>query len=267
LDKLKWYLIKWVGSKVPTWIPETDFLQIDCKKEFHKYEANRNNLSLQKKAYIYCRTSRRNDGKEVSLYDQEKCCLQFAEKCNINIIGVYKDNGVSAKNMENQFALNFIIHNIKNGECILFYDVSRFSRSMNQAIEKLEYLRTKIGAIVHSVHDSITWNDIASNRHNFRQLLSTSQLYSEMVSEKVSSALQYRIDRGDHIGYVPYGFKTEIVKGVRILVRNNNEMDVIKKIFDLALDLFIDRFDDLNINNDDKINKSKKKKIYKKTQG
>src|SRR5271170_4957161 len=120
--------------------------------EYHKYENIRADKSIGRRAYIYCRTSKRNSDREVSLYYQEKICLEFAKRHKINIIGVYRDNGISAKDMKKQFALNLICDRIKKGECVMFYDVSRFSRSMQQALECLENLRVKVGAYAHSVH-------------------------------------------------------------------------------------------------------------------
>ena len=236
------YKIKWVGSKVPTWIDEDDFIDTDILKEFRLYQKNRLDSNLTRRAYIYCRTSRRNGDKEVSLFDQEKYCLEFAKKNNIDIIGVYRDNGVSAKDMKNQFCLNFICDRIKKGECIMFYDVSRFSRSMLQALERLEHLRKNVGAIAHACHDGLTWNNIATSRNSFRQNLSNSQLHSEVISEKVKSAIEFRRERGDHIGYVPYGYTTNIIGDSRQLVTNKDEQTVINLIIRESMGIVADRF-------------------------
>lgn len=258
------YLIKWVGCKSPTWIYENDFIEHKLLNEFNRYEHLRNDPSVHRRAYIYCRTSKRNVDKEVSLQDQERYCLNYAKRNNINVIGVFKDNGVSAKEMTNQFALNFVCDRIRKGECILFYDISRFSRSMMQALEKLEYIRLKVGAIAHSVHDGITWNNVATSRASFRQNLSNSQLHSEVISEKVISSIEFRKERGDHIGYVPFGYKTQLISGVRKLVKNDNEMTVIKRIFDLAMDQFFDKLSNLNLGSDEKP-KKKSNRAPKKT--
>jgi len=178
---------------------------------------------------------------------------------NINIIGVFRDNGVSAKDMKNQFGLNYICEIIKRGECILFYDISRFSRSVVQAIQKLEYLRQTIGAIAHSVHDGISWNNIATSRASFRQNLSNSQLHSEVVSEKVLSSIGFRRDKGDYVGGVSYGYKTDIVDGVRKLIKNNQEIDVIKEIVNTATEIFIKQFDEMDLDDDTKGSKKSKR--------
>ena len=237
--KNKKYFVKWVGHKKPSWINESDFIERDLLIDFHKYDLVRMDQNIIRKAYIYCRTSKKNIHNEVSLQDQEAYCLNYASRNNINICGIFKDNGVSAKNMENQFSLNFIFNIINSGECILFYDVSRFSRSLIQAIEKLEYLRLNIGAVAHSVHDGITWNNIASNRAIFTHNLSHSQLHSEVISEKVNSSIEFRRNRGDYIGTVSYGYKTEIIEGIRKRVINDLEIQVIRDIFNEANKIYM----------------------------
>lgn len=251
------YLIKWVGSRTPTWISEGEFIERDMLEDFIKYENNRLNNDLQRRAYIYCRTSKRNSDKEISLYDQERYCLEFAKKHNINIIGVYRDNGVSARDMNNQRALEYITNRIRGGECILVYDVSRFSRSIMQALAKLEFLRKTVHAVVHSCHDGLTWNNIATNRENFRQNLSSAQLFSDVVSEKVKSSIEFRRQRGDHVGHVPYGYKTELKDGVRKLVLNPDEQKIIRTVLDASVDVVLERTGSMSL-------KSKQSKSNKK---
>jgi DNA invertase Pin-like site-specific DNA recombinase len=241
------YHIKWVGKKITTWINKEDFIQLDLLTEFESYDKNRNDSTLPKRAYIYCRTSKRNADREVSLFDQEKYCLAFAKKNNINIIGVYRDNGISAKNMENQRALNYICKIIKKGECVMFYDVTRFSRDIVKAINCLEKLRLTIGALAHSCHDGVTWNNIATSRNTFRLHLSNSQMHSEVVSEKVKSAIAFRRERGDHIGSAPYGYKTEIINQSRKLVVNKEEQKVIDFISKQGVNTVSGKMSNLNI--------------------
>ena len=255
------YLIKWVGHIVPTWINETDFNQTELLNEFKAYQMT-NEQTTTNRAYIYTRTSKRNDVNEISLYEQEKECLKFAKTNKINIIGAFRDNGVSGKHisgekrMHRQFALQHIINNIKEGECILIYDITRFSRSVEDAIPILELLRNEKKVFVHSIRDKLTWNNIPTNRHLFRQVLSSSQLYSDVISDKIKSAIEFKRERGDHVGYVPYGYKTELINDVRKLVLNKDERVIIKYVIDLARNAILDKMSELNIN------KVTKKKIF-----
>lgn len=253
----KEYLIKWVGYKHETWISEENFIDKDELNNYLMYDKLQKDKTVQRRAYIYVRTSKRNDQKEVSLYDQEEACKKFAKQYNITIIGVYRDNGISAKNMDKQYALNFITDKIEKGEIIIVYDVSRFSRSMEQGLARLNMLRDK-GAFVHSYNDNVTWNDKATSRATFRQLLSVSQLHSDTVSEKVKSAIAFKKNRGDYIGRTPYGKKIEYVNNIRTLVDNIEEQNVIKIINEHANNILINIVTD-NIDNMD-LSSSKKTK-------
>jgi DNA invertase Pin-like site-specific DNA recombinase len=255
--KDKEYLIKWVGYKHESWISEDNFIDKEELNNYLMYDKLQKDKTIQRRAYIYLRTSKRNDQKEVSLYDQEDACKKFAKQYNITIIGVYRDNGISAKNMDNQYALNFITDKIQKGEIIIVFDVSRFSRSMEQGLNRLTLLRNK-GAFVHSYNDNVTWNDKATSRATFRQLLSVSQLHSDTVSEKVKSAITFKKNRGDYIGRAPYGKKIEYVNNIRTLVDNIEEQNVIKIINEHANNLLINIVTD-NIDNMD-LSSSKKTK-------
>ena len=239
------YLIKWVGSKKLSFIDEKDFIQTEFLNEYKQYKIVRDNKDIKRKAYIYCRTSKRNNLNEVSLENQESLCKEFAIKNNINIAGIFRDNGVSAREFSNQYSLNHIIDNLlEEGQMIICYDISRFSRNMNNAIEKLEYIRLNKKSLVHSVYDNLTWNNIATNRHNFRQILSTTQLLSDTVSDKVKASIKFKKDRGDHIGYIPYGYRRITTnEGVKKLCKDDDEQKVINKIYDLTIDVISDNLE------------------------
>lgn len=258
--KDKEYLIKWVGYKHESWISEENFIDKDELNNYLMYDKLQKDKTIQRRAYIYLRTSKRNDQKEVSLYDQEEACKKFAKQYNITVIGVYRDNGISAKNMDNQYALNFITDKIQKGEIIIVFDVSRFSRSMEQGLNRLTLLRTK-GAFVHSYNDNVTWNDKATSRATFRQLLSVSQLHSDTVSEKVKSAITFKKNRGDYMGRAPYGKKIEYVNNIRTLVDNIEEQNIIKIINEHANNLLINIVTD-NIDNMDLSSNKKTKQNF-----
>ena len=227
----KLYEIKWVGCRKTTKIRRSDFCDKALPDEYEKHLANKRLHTGQQRVYAYCRTSRRNSDREVSLEDQKEYCLKYAERNNLSVIGVYCDNGVSASKITNQFGLNFILNEIGPGEGIVFYDISRFSRDMMGAMKVLEELKGN-GVIVHAIHDNVSWNGIATNRHNFRQLLSASQLHSDITSEKVKRSIEFRRRRGDHIGGTSYGYTTDLVNGVRKLVKDPEESQVVTSMFD-----------------------------------
>jgi len=252
IDGIMYYHIKWVGSKRLTWIKESDFIQKELLEEYKAFKILMNDPALPRKAYIYLRTSKRNGVNEVSLDDQERQCKNFASNNQINVVGIFKDNGVSARNMKNQFALKHIISLLKEGQMIICYDISRFSRNIMNGVNTLEFIRLHYKSLVHAVFENITWNDIASNRHNFRQILSTAQLHSDTISAKVKSAIEFKKLRGDFMGKAPYGYKKiTAIDGTKKLEQLKEEQDIINKIYDITIDIIADNINDyINMNDE-----------------
>jgi DNA invertase Pin-like site-specific DNA recombinase len=264
------YQIKWVGSKKLTWIKESDFIQTEMLEEYKEYKKLMKDPTIPRKAYIYLRTSKRNGGNEVSLGDQERHCKKYASDNNINIVGIYIDNGASARKMANQFALNHIVNNLlKEGQMIICYDVSRFSRNLANAVNVLEDIRINKKSSVYSVSENLSWDEIPSNRHNFTQILTTAQLHSDTISAKVKSAIQYKRLRGDYIGKAPFGYekKTLEIEGalVKKLVKSIDEQTIIDKIYNTTIDIIAENFDnyvDINDDEDDNENRPRKALTY-----
>jgi hypothetical protein len=194
------YKIKWACSKSLTWITENDFIEKEALEEFKEYEKRRNDPNVINKGYIYCRTSKRSGDRGVSLYVQEQQCLDFAKKNNINIVGCHRDDGVSARNsIKKQRGLLHIKEKIQKGDILIFYEISRFSRCIDDAIELLEYLRNTVGAVVYSVSDKCVWDNNESNRLNFVKNLEFSKHFSDMTSKKVKDAINFKRSRGDYM--------------------------------------------------------------------
>jgi DNA invertase Pin-like site-specific DNA recombinase len=224
------YIVKMVGSANVTEIAESEFIETDILKEFWHYETLRNSLELKNRAFIYCRTSKRNTDTEVSLHQQELHCKYYAKSRDMNVVGIYRDNGVSAKDMAKQYSLNWICNNVKAGDTVLVYDVSRFSRNMLQGLQRLEILRKNLKVCTVSCNDNMVWNNKATCRATIRQSLSASQLHSDVTSEKVKSSIEYRKKRGDYIGNAPYGYQTQYINGIRKLIKRPDEYAVVRYI-------------------------------------
>ena len=262
--KERCYLIKWLGYKRKSWIFESDILDKNIIKEFEKYYKNKTNPKTKNRVFIYLRTSKRNSiqGTEVSIEDQKKYAIEFAKNAGLTIIGIIIDNGVSARHITNQFGLNWIVNNINENEGIIFYDISRFSRDMTGALRLLNQLLSR-RVLVHSIHDNVTWNHISTNRHNFRQLLSASQLHSDTTAEKVIRSIKHRRKRGDYIGGTAYGYRTRMIQGVRCKVHNPAEIKIIKKILDLSTNVTLNGISSLSISSS--INRKRKYSQIKNT--
>ena len=87
---------------------------------------------LNKQCVIYCRVSSYQQSKylegHTSLETQLLVCTEYANKHNYNVKNVYQDI-CSGRNMKKQYNLKKLIRNIEEGDTLIFYEASRFSRN------------------------------------------------------------------------------------------------------------------------------------------
>jgi len=228
-----YYLIKWKGYKEVTWEPSYNISHLtDIINEYRDMYAIQN-LNMMSGGYIYCRVSTKkqsiyNKG-HTSLNVQEKEIRKYCEEKKINVIKVVHE-AYSARNMEKMNGLNYLRDIAQPGQKIIVYDISRFSRNINQALLCLDELNKRNISIV-SVTENITYNSAVS-RNQFRLQLCASSYFSDISSEKVKASISFRKSRGDHIGSTSFGYTTEVDEktNIRTKVPSVNEMIIIEMI-------------------------------------
>lgn len=211
------YLVEWKCDNSQSWILKKDAnitsVEIfETKKKCNILNANNciNILSAAKRAYIYCRISSNNNG-NISLNAQENMLLNHCKDNNYyinNIIFEVK----SAKNMNHLHGLNQIFNEIINNEdkhniVLCVYDISRFSRNMSQALEKLDLL-LEMNIEIDFIFNNLKYSSssTAQMKHQLRTELSQSQYLSEYTSDKVKNSIKYKKSLGEFIGKAPTGF-------------------------------------------------------------
>ncbi|VVU95174.1 Resolvase, N terminal domain [seawater metagenome] len=188
------------------------------------------------KNYLYCRVSseKQADFKNghTSLEVQQNALYKYCEENDIDVEHCYYDI-YSARDMSKLYYLNHLISICKKDDKILFYDVTRFSRNTQQALNILEKLAEK-GISVFSVNDVCGYSSI-SQKNMFRVLLSKAENESDLLSSRIKASVNFRRSRGDYIGNPGYGFKcVKNSKGIRKKKTNKEELAVIhliKKMF------------------------------------
>ena len=185
--------------------------------------------------HIYTRvSSKRQDGQgHVSLDAQLQKCLDYARTLG-SVDPIVHSETVSARQMHNQWFLNNT-HLLADGDIIVVYNVSRFSRDAVYGIELLKTLRArniKVIAVMEGI-DSI------SCRAAFHTKLVDANEESDVISERVSGAVAFIRANGGHLGAAPFGYtavraENPAVHGgtycARILKPNEAEMSVISRI-------------------------------------
>lgn len=96
---------------------------------------------------IYVRVSTGRQADEgVSLETQEEKCAQRARDLQVYVRAVYRDEGLSAGSTEKRLALQRLIGDLKKGDYIFVYSLSRFSRDNVDCLSLEKIIRTDYGA-------------------------------------------------------------------------------------------------------------------------
>lgn len=228
----KHYLVKWVNSEKidTTWEPienvsryTLQLYQLDKEAAEHNKKIN----NPEHSAHLYLRTStpRVNDG-QVSIDVQKQDLKEYCRKNNIHIKSIKMDEGTSARNMKNLEGLDLILENIQSNEILMVWDISRFSRNTLQALHLLESLSLK-NVHTYFLRENVAYQE-AMGKHHIREALSTAQLHSDTISEKVKAAIRYKKSQGNYIGQAKYGYTVKKIGGIRKLVKHNKEQNNIK---------------------------------------
>jgi DNA invertase Pin-like site-specific DNA recombinase len=192
--------------------------------------SNYNSKIDGEKCFLYCRVStipqtNTKNGRN-SLDVQENIMRKYASDNNFTVYGCFKDKGLSAANMNNQFALKKLIKCLKKGDKLLFNDISRFSRNMKQGKELLNTLYKK-GVICVSVSENLQYNE--KNKNLYEMILFSAEYELKKISNGVKNSIIYRKLNGGFIGKTPYGYRSiRNRKGIRKLIKNKKEQNILK---------------------------------------
>ena len=98
-----------------------------------------------KKCVLYPRVSTEMQVDGYSLEGQKNSLKRFADREEMEIVGIYEDAGKSGKSIEGRPAFKKMLSDIKNGleiEYILVYKLSRFGRNAADILNSLEFVQS-----------------------------------------------------------------------------------------------------------------------------
>lgn len=188
-------------------------------------------MSEEKKnviAGLYPRVSTDDQVREgFSLDEQEKEMKKLCMYKNYQIYKVYREEGVSAKNM-NRPKFQEMIQDLKDGKInrIIVYKLDRLTRSI-QDLEVICKLIEKYHCSLDSVSEEIN-TDTATGVFFIRMTTILAQLEIEITSERTKFGLKGAAKNGNFCGKAPIGYR----KINKELVIDNLESEVVKEIFD-----------------------------------
>lgn len=188
----------------------------------------------RKIAGVYIRVSTEDQAREgFSLGEQEEKLLQLCKFKELEAYKVYKDAGISAKDMEHRPQFQAMLQDMKEGKInyIVAYKLDRITRSVRD-LEELISVLEQYNCFLLCDRDDVN-TSTANGRFFVRMLTVLSQLEIEIVSERTKFGLNGAIKSGHIPGQRPFGYtKSEDKK----MIIDNATRPYVEKIFDMYLE-------------------------------
>ena len=188
----------------------------------------------KKIAGIYIRVSTEDQAREgFSLGEQEEKLRQLCKYKDFEIFKVYKDAGISAKDMKNRPAFQQMLEDMKAGKLnyIVAYKLDRVTRSVRDLEVLISTLEQYHCYLICDRDDVNT--STANGRFFVRMLTVLSQLEIEIVSERTKFGLNGAIKAGHIPGKVPLGYYRDKDKTLKVDVTTK---DIVLRIFEMYLE-------------------------------
>lgn len=188
----------------------------------------------RKIAGVYIHVSTEDQAREgFSLGEQEEKLLQLCNFKELEVYKVYKDAGISAKDMEHRPQFQEMLKDMKEGKInyIVAYKLDRITRSVRD-LEELISVLEQYNCFLLCDRDDVN-TSTANGRFFVRMLTVLSQLEIEIVSERTKFGLNGAIKSGHVPGQRPFGYtKSEDKK----MIVDNATRPYVEKIFDMYLE-------------------------------
>lgn len=177
-----------------------------------------------KKVIGYIRVSTKGQAEEgLSLDAQTAKIHQYCELYNHEVIEIFCDPGVSAKNM-NRPSLKKALEKVGEDEILMFHNLSRLTRRSRDLYNIVHEMETK-GAHLVSINEQID-TTTAAGRMFFGLMAVLNQFESEQVSERTKAIIEHKRKKGEIVGTARFGYK--IGDDKKSLVEIEDEQKIIR---------------------------------------
>ncbi len=190
--------------------------------------------SNKNRAGIYIRVSTEDQAREgFSLGEQEEKLRQLCKYKEFEVYKVYKDAGISAKDMEHRPQFQKMLEDMRDGKInyIVAYKLDRVTRSVRDLETLISTLEQYHCYLVCDRDDINT--ETANGRFFVRMLTVLSQLEIEIVSERTKFGMTGAIKAGHIPGSCPLGYFRDKDKVCRI---DHATKDIVLRIFNMYLE-------------------------------
>ncbi|QUH25208.1 recombinase family protein [Serpentinicella alkaliphila] len=186
---------------------------------------------LIKNVVIYTRVSTEEQTEGFSLQNQLDSLLTYCKAFDYKVVGTYTDAGISGKSTENraqyQDMLSYIDSNPTAVDAILIWKLSRISRKLNDLTHLMTYLEKK-DIVLISKEDGIN-TGTATGRFMAQIVGAVSEMERDNIVSNARAGMLKRAELGHWGGGIILGYDNIDKK----LVKNDDEAEIVKTIFDL----------------------------------
>lgn len=175
----------------------------------------------------------------LSLDAQQTDLVDYANRMEYTIVGIYPDEGVSARKPVSQRpALLRLLEDVKQNkiDIILVTKLDRWFRNIReyQATEELLRAHNCHWKTIHEDYDTST----ANGQMVINIMLAVAQNECDRTSERIKTVFRHKILNGEHVtGAAPYGYKTVDKK----LVKDPKTEPIVDEIFSYYFSCFSKR--------------------------
>lgn len=173
----------------------------------HRSPPKHRNLEPKLKAFGYCRVSTEEQAREgLSLDAQASKIRAYAQIKDIDLIDIIRDEGFSGKNLHRpglQRLLNLI--QTPQAEALIVYKLDRLTRNTSDLLLLIEEIFKKGNTRFFSISEDID-TDSAMGKFFLTIMGAMAQMERELISERTSTALQYKKELGASLGKIPFGY-------------------------------------------------------------
>lgn len=183
-----------------------------------------------KKCVLYPRVSTEMQVEGYSLDGQKTSLKRFAEREEMQIVGVYEDAGKSGKSIEGRPAFKRMLSDIQEGldvDYVLVYKLSRFGRNAADILNSLEFIQS-YGVNLICIEEGIDSSQ-TSGKLLISVLSAVAEIERENILEQTMNGRREKARQGKwNGGPAPYGY---ILKDDTLLI-DEQEAEIVRTIFD-----------------------------------
>ena len=183
-----------------------------------------------KKCILYPRVSTEMQVEGYSLDGQKTSLKRFAEREEMQIVGIYEDAGKSGKSIEGRPAFKRMLSDIQAGldvDYILVYKLSRFGRNAADILNSLEFIQS-YGVNLLCIEEGIDSSQ-TSGKLLISVLSAVAEIERENILEQTMNGRREKARQGKwNGGPAPYGYSLKD----DTLVIEEDEAEIVRTIFD-----------------------------------